>query len=142
MLSAEGKKQVDEEMKEFDFSDKTLLLKLIEVYERRLSAKGSKETLGVPEDKELACGRVSLKQNKRSSLSLANVLENSAANQDDTSTKEDRESIGIARKMKKNNSGKSTQKPPKIKGARKESRPETGKVNLNNTMQLDRKREF
>ena len=52
MLSAEGKKQVDDEMKEFDYSDKTLLLKLIEVYERRLSKKKSDEELQVEVAKE------------------------------------------------------------------------------------------
>lgn len=52
MLSAEGKKQVDDEMKEFDYSDKTLLLKLIEVYERRLSKKKSDEELQADEEKE------------------------------------------------------------------------------------------
>ena len=52
MLSAEGKKQVDDEMKEFDYSDKTLLLKLIEVYERRLSKKKSDEELQVDVAKE------------------------------------------------------------------------------------------
>jgi len=52
VLSAEGKKQVDDEMKEFDYSDKTLLLKLIEVYERRLSKNKSDEELQFVEEKE------------------------------------------------------------------------------------------
>ena len=48
-LSAEGQKQVDEEMKEFDHSDKALLLKLIEVYEQRLLDEENKE-MGIVED--------------------------------------------------------------------------------------------
>ena len=39
LANLEGQRQVDEEMREFDHSDQVIMMKLLEVFEKRLAAQ-------------------------------------------------------------------------------------------------------
>ena len=41
-VNTEGQRQVDEEMREYDHSDQVILMKLIEVYEKRMARKNER----------------------------------------------------------------------------------------------------